>query len=240
MFWISGAILSNVCVAACLFRQPSELSVDSKGNPNAVRSTNVTFDEVNQMPIESNEKEKDKKINKIKCNDLNLNFSLFKRPLFTTTVLSFMCSDFGFAGSLILIPANVKSLGYDKTYVALSVTIFGGVEVVARILMGCFADLNFLKRRYIYAINMFIGGIFSLVTPIFDSFYFMAVYAAIIATFPGSFVALISVLIIDVVGLENFSPAFGLVSLSFAVANIPSQSAVGNTCLLDKITINYK
>ena len=49
-----------------------------------------------------------------------------------------------------------------------------------------------------------------------------------------------SVLIIDVVGLENFSPAFGLVSLSFAVANIPSQSTVGNTCLLDKITMDYE
>ena len=188
MFWINGAILSNVCVAACLFRQPSELSV--KGSPDAVRSTNDMFNEEIEMSIESNENEKDKKINKIKCKDLNLKCSLFKCPLFTTYVLSFMCCSLGLTASIILIPAYVKALGYDKTYVALSVTILGGVEVVARILIGWFVDLNLLKRRYIYVINMFKGGIFSLVTPIFDSFYFIAIYAAIIATFPGSFMGL--------------------------------------------------
>ncbi|XP_060580891.1 monocarboxylate transporter 12-like isoform X2 [Ruditapes philippinarum] len=230
MFWISGAIFANICVAACIFRQPSEFSIETSERPHPLRTSNTRNDcdsEENQMSIDSDVNRTAKKLEKIRCKDLDLKFSLFRRPLFTLYVLSFMCCAFGFAASIVLIPANVKALGYDDTHVALSVTILGSVEVVARILMGWVADLNIIQRKYMYAGSMFIGGIASVLAPCFGHFNFMAVYAAIVATFPGSYMSLVSVLLIEVVGLENFSPAFGLLSLSLAVANIPSHPAVG-------------
>ncbi|XP_045173163.2 monocarboxylate transporter 12-like [Mercenaria mercenaria] len=218
-FWIIGAIFSNVCVAACILRQPTYLAEEQKEQITAENNTSDDYNvgDGNAVP----------KFNKGHCRALDLRFSLFKNPLFVTYVLSFMCCVFSYTASFILIPASVKTLGYDKTYVALSVTVFGGVEAVGRILIGWFADLNLIKRKYIYAVSMLIGGAFSLIAPLFENFAFIALYAAVAATFPGSFFSLIAVLIIDVVGLENFSPAFGLLSLCLTIGILPSQPAVG-------------
>jgi MFS family permease len=161
------------------------------------------------------------------CSGLNLNFSLFKNPLFTMYAFAFTFCMNGYGNNIILIPSHVKELGYNKTYVALSVTILGGCEVIARIFFGWFADLELIKRKNIFLISMFVSAIFAFIAPYFDSFIFMAIYAAIVGIFPGSFWSLISVLVIDVVGLENFTSAFGLISLCLALGASVSQPIIG-------------
>ncbi|XP_053375243.1 monocarboxylate transporter 12-like isoform X2 [Mercenaria mercenaria] len=228
MFWIIGAIFANICVAACLFRQPIYLIKERKKRVLANNSSNNGYDVGGgRSSLGENGENIAQGINKSRCDALDLRFSLFKNVLFTLYVTSFMCCTFGYVGSLVTIPGNVKALGYDRTYVALSVTISAGVEVLARILIGLFADMNIIKRKYIYAVSMFIGGVFSLLAPFFESFTFIAVYAVIVATFSGSFISLMPLILIDVVGLENFAPAFGLLTFSLAVAVLPSQPSVG-------------
>ncbi|XP_045173749.2 monocarboxylate transporter 12-like isoform X2 [Mercenaria mercenaria] len=227
-FWIIGAIFANICVAACIFRQPIYLVEEQKKRVLANNNSNSEYDvDGGQSSLGENGENIAQGINKSRCDALGLRCSLFKNVLFTLYVTSFMCCGFGYGGSLVTIPGNVKALGYDKTYVALSVTISGGAEVLARILIGLFADMNIIKPKYIYAVNMFIGGAFSLIVPFFESFTFIAVYAVIVATFSGSFFSLMPLIMVDAVGLENFVSAFGLLTLSLAVAVLPSQPSVG-------------
>ncbi|XP_053392833.1 monocarboxylate transporter 12-like [Mercenaria mercenaria] len=227
-FWIIGATFANICVAACTFRQPRYLVEEKRQRLHALRNAS------NESKIDdggsADEKDDENTVRKIKerpCAALDLRISLFKNALFTLYIISFMFCAFGYTGSFILIPANVKALGYYKTHVALSVTIFGGVEVVARILIGLLADYTVIKRKYIYAISMLIGGVFSLLAPLFETFTFMAVYATASAMFPGSYFSLISVLTIDVVGLENFASAFGLLTFCLAFGSLPSEPIIG-------------
>ncbi|XP_053402580.1 monocarboxylate transporter 12-like [Mercenaria mercenaria] len=227
-FWIIGATFANICVAACTFRQPRYLVEEQRKREHARgNASNESRINDGRSSCEKSHENTVQKANKRPCAALDLRISLFKNALFTLYVISFMCCAFGYTGSFILIPANVKALGYDKTYVALSVTIFGGVEVVARILIRLLADYTVIKRKHIYAVSMLIGGAFSLSAPLFKSFTFMAVYATASAMFPGSYFSLISVLTIDVVGLENFAAAFGLLTFCLAFGSLPSQPIIG-------------
>ncbi|XP_045193175.2 monocarboxylate transporter 12-like [Mercenaria mercenaria] len=226
--WIVGAILANVCVAACILRQPRLLVIEKRRKKAAEKRKSDQKALLNgDSAFMHNEETKEQEKKSCNCGGLDLRFSLFKNPLFTMYAIAFTFCMNGYGNNIILIPSHVKALGYDKTYVALSVTILGGCEVIARIFFGWFADLEIIKRKNIFLISMFVSAIFAFIAPFFDSFIFMAIYAAIVGIFPGSFWSLISVLVIDVVGLENFTSAFGLISLCLALGASISQPIIG-------------
>jgi len=142
-------------------------------------------------------------------------------------VVAFVLAMNGYGCNTILIPAHLVALGNDRFHVALALAILGICEVFARIFFGWIADREFVKRRTIFIVSMLIAAVFSFIAPLFTSYYFFAVYSAIIGIFPGSFMSLISVLIIDVVGMKDFTAAFGLVSLGLAVGSGVSQPSIG-------------
>ena len=207
-FWIIGAMLSNICVASCVFRQPKSL----------LNTRKIHDNDTHQEQDKSREKH---------CGALNLKFSLFKNKRFTLLVIAFTLCTIGHINNTILIPAHIKALGYSNTYVTAGVSITGGAELIGRIIIGWFADLNVIKKINIFVVCTFIGGIFAFISLLFDSFTFMAVYAGVAAAFPASFLALISVLAIERVGLDDFQPAFAFISFFMAIACVISLPICG-------------
>lgn len=166
-------------------------------------------------------------------------FSLLCNPHFLMYLLAFVFCMNGYGNNLILIPAHLLALGHDSVHVAMGVSVMGLFEVFARIFFGWFADKKIVKRRNIFIFNMAISSIFCFIAPFVTNYYFFMVYAAIIGIFPGSFWSLISVLIIDVVGMADFTAAFGLVSLALAVGCVISQPSIGELlCLHYQVDLN--
>ncbi|XP_060593162.1 monocarboxylate transporter 12-like [Ruditapes philippinarum] len=223
-FWVIGGILLNVCVAACVFKQPKLLLKEKESQ----ESTGARKDlELLLKKVNDDQKSKDTLTN---CYGLDFRFSLFRNPRFSMYCVSVvLCMNgYGNTSNLIMIPAYIKDVGYDTTHAVYGVTKMGGCEVVARIAFGLIADRNIMKRKHIFFfLSMLIAPVFSFIAPFFDIFVFLGVYAGVIGTFPGSFWSLVSVLIIDVVGMEDFAPAFGLVMLCLAFGVVISQPAVG-------------
>lgn len=220
-FWVLGGFLANVCVAACLLRKPPFLAKEKKKVHDVKEQTTlINATETDQPKISSSSG---------RCGKLNFQFSLFKNPVFTMYCAAFILCMNGYGNNLILIPAQIKALGYDDYHAAYGVNIMGVCEVFARLFFGWLADQECLTKRHIFLLSMLCASIFSFIAPLFKSFVFMAIYAGIIGTFPGSFWSLLSVLIIDVVGLENFTPAYGLIMLCLAIGVIVSQPCVGKS-----------
>ena len=228
---IVGGMLLNVCVAACFFRQPQIL---------------VKLKKVEQMKKKAKKKKKDALLNGEVVQDKSeenedkkccswgpdFKFSLFKKPRFTLYALAFMIAMNGYGNNLILIPSHTLMMGFDKASVALTVSVMGGCEVVARIFFGWFADQDYIPRKHIFLLSFLLSSVFAFVTPQFKSLTYMCVYSAIIGIFPGSFWSLISVLIIDVVGMEDFPSAFGLISLCLALGASISQPCIGKSLVV--------
>ncbi|XP_060598536.1 monocarboxylate transporter 12-like isoform X2 [Ruditapes philippinarum] len=207
-FWVIGAFVSNICVASCLFREPNKPPQSN----NAEARIEESISDENQKKC---------------CNALKLKFNLLKNSRFTLLVMAFTICSFGHITNYILIPAHIKTLGYSNTYITIGVSIIGGGELIGRIAVGWFADLNIIQKKYIFVVCMFIGGVFALISPLFGTFTFMAVYAGVVAAFPASFLALISVLAIERVGMENFPAAFSIIFVFMSISSLVSQPIAG-------------
>lgn len=221
--------MMNVCVAACFFRQPRLLVLEKLKKQGAVSRKSDQKALLNgDTSHVTAEEEKEKKQNKC-CAIAGELFkvSLFRNFRYSLCVVAFVLCMNGYGNNLILIPSHVRSLGYDNVKVAMSVSIMGGCEVVARIGFGWFADKNIISRKTIFIINMTVAAIFAVITPFFKNFIYMAIYSAIIGIFPGSFWSLISVLLIEVVGMKDFTSAFGLLSCCLALGSVVSQPIIG-------------
>lgn len=230
-FWIIGAMVSNICVAGCLLRQPSLLIKKENRNANCNKQ-GVQYEDTTHKTLKPDSEKYDESEQKQeqvrKCCDFDFKFTLFKNPLFTMNALAFTFAIFGVSNNSLLIPAHMKALGFDNFYVALGVSITGGVEIVSRILFGWFVDLNLVKIKYLFIGSMLLAGIVALITPFFTSFAFMAVYASVMSAFPASFLSYaLSVLTIEVVGLEDYPAAYGLISFCMAFASLVNQPICG-------------
>ena len=209
---IIGGILLNVCVAASCFRQPQSLlrqkKLESEKESENIRikdqQSNGEMLLTNHMGVEDQENKK------CSCGP-DFKLTLFKNPRFTLYALAFMICTSGYGNNLILIPSQIKKLGFGKSSISTSVAITGGTEVVGRILVGWIADKKWIPSKYIFSFNFIISSVFAVITPHIDSLPYMFVYSAVIGTFPASFWSLMPVLVIDVVGLKDFPAAYGLV-----------------------------
>ncbi|XP_060568972.1 monocarboxylate transporter 4-like [Ruditapes philippinarum] len=93
--WVIGAIVSNICVAGCLFLEPNK--------PPPSNNEQARIEESISSETDENQK---------KCfNALNLNFCLFKNRRFTLLIIAFTVCTFGHISNYILIPAHIKTLG---------------------------------------------------------------------------------------------------------------------------------
>ena len=153
--------------------------------------------------------------------------SLFKNPRFVLYWVAFMICTAGYGNNLILIPAQIRALGYDKRSVSTAVAITGGSEIVARISAGWLADKKWIRPKWIFTISYFVSAVLTFLTPHIHNLDYMYVYAATVGLFPASFWSLISVMIIDVVGMDEFPAAYGLVLPGFAVGLCVNQFAIG-------------
>ncbi|WAR11781.1 MT12B-like protein [Mya arenaria] len=231
-FFILGAFVLNICAAACFFRQPRELVLEKKRMWKRTGSSK-TPDHKSLLNGNSRIKRSESELTRENscCRgffDGLFKCSLFCNPLFLMYVIAFVLCMNGYGPSVIQIPGHLQLLGYDNFHVAIALSTMGGCEVVARIAFGWLADKGYLKRRHIFIFSMSVAGVFSLIAPLFKNFYFYVGYAAIMGIFPGSFWSLISVLIIDVVGMKDFTAAFGLVSLCLALGSAITQPSMGN------------
>ena len=224
-------MLLNVCVAACVFRQPHILVKLKKMEQMKKKAKKKKKEALlNGEVVQENSDENEEK----KCCSWgpDFKFSLFKKPRFTLYALAFMIAMNGYGNNLILIPSHTLMMGFDKASVALTVSVMGGCEVVARIFFGWFADQDWIPRKHIFLLSFLLSSVFAFITPQFKSLTYMCAYSAIIGIFPGSFWSLISVLIIDVVGMADFPSAFGLISFCLALGASVSQPCIGSVISL--------
>ena len=227
---IIGGLLLNVCVASCCLRQPTFLEEQKLKEFNLKSSkAKQRHSTLTEYELTKDASEEGGVAKRCSLYCLDFKFKLLMNPRFSLYVVIFMLSVIGLSGNLILIPSHARALGYDKKSVALTVAVMGGFEIFSRIFVGWFADKNCIQVKYIYCFCFLISCISAYITPLFKSLEYMCLYGAIIGTFPASFWTLIPLLTIDVVGMEEFPPAYGIVLLGLAIGVSTSHPSLGKS-----------
>ncbi|CAI4221720.1 unnamed protein product [Auanema sp. JU1783] len=154
-----------------------------------------------------------------------LSLSLLLEPTFLLFAVSNLLTSVGFNSPLYFLPLHAsKGLNLTAVETPRVLSAFGAANTLGRVVFGSVADHRIplpngwgddtaRNRLWMYNISLAICGLVTLFSFVFDSFLKLTTYAAIFGFTIASYICLTSVILVDLLGLEKLTNAFGLLLL---------------------------
>ncbi|CAF1191842.1 unnamed protein product [Rotaria sp. Silwood1] len=157
-----------------------------------------------------------------------IDFNLLKDAAFALfTISNFLTSlgfyvPYNFANDLA---TDTKVIEHQRHWIIMSI---GLTNCVGRVIIGYLADRSWVNRLTLYNTGLIITGIATMFAPFCNSFvHTHMTYAGIFGFFSGGNVGLTSIIIVDLVGVDKLSDAFGVLLLFQGTAVVLGTPIVG-------------
>ncbi|XP_076091531.1 monocarboxylate transporter 9-like [Mytilus galloprovincialis] len=139
--------------------------------------------------------------------------SLLKDLRYSAFCVAILLFTLAFSSGMVFLPAFALQIGTSEFEAAYTVVVTGVSDGIGRLLAGFLFDRKFMKpyRVYIYNVLIIFMGVVSLTIPSVTTFPQLAVACAIYGSIIGMYVSQKSVIIVDLLGIENLSKSFGIV-----------------------------
>ncbi|XP_059143587.1 monocarboxylate transporter 5-like [Physella acuta] len=128
------------------------------------------------------------------------------------TLASFLCF-FGYFNFILLLPPICQKKGFRGFENAALISACGVGDLIARISTGIFADLNLVARYKIKSFACLLCGVNIFVILFADTFYWLAFHSFMYGLVGGSYVCLMSVVLVDFVGVALMAKNLAVVLL---------------------------
>jgi MCP family monocarboxylic acid transporter-like MFS transporter 14 len=148
-----------------------------------------------------------------------MSFGLLKDPVFILFTVSNFLTSIGFNIPYVYIAAQAEALDISKTNASYLIAAIGAANTVGRIILGYISDKSWVNRLHVYNACLTICGIATALSALCFEFYGLATYAVVFGFTIGAYVGLTSVILVDLLGLENLTNAFGLLLLFQGIAS---------------------
>ncbi|KAL1494287.1 hypothetical protein ABEB36_009910 [Hypothenemus hampei] len=165
-----------------------------------------------------------------------LDFSLFKNPIFILFSASNLLTSIGFNIPYVYLVPKAKEIGINIEMAGMLISIIGASNTIGRIVLGYLSDKPWINRLQVYNWCLTLCGIATFVSAFCFAFYSLAIYSAVFGFTIGAYVGLTSVILVDLLGLENLTNAFGLLLLFQGIASLIGPPIAGS---LFDITKSY-
>ncbi|XP_068151506.1 LOW QUALITY PROTEIN: monocarboxylate transporter 12 [Drosophila tropicalis] len=165
-----------------------------------------------------------------------MNFSLLKDVVFVIFSVSNFCTSIGFNMPYIYVAAYAKELGIGDSEASYLIGTIGAANTIGRIILGYAADKPWVNRLLVYNVCLTLCGIATAMVPLCYDFNSLAVYCAVFGFTIGAYVGLTSVILVDLLGMDKLTNAFGLLLLFQGVASFIGPPIGGS---LYDLTLSY-
>ncbi|XP_066138373.1 monocarboxylate transporter 14 isoform X1 [Euwallacea fornicatus] len=156
-----------------------------------------------------------------------MDMSLLKNPVFMFIAVSNL---FGMAGlyvPFVYLADCAKSNGVNDTYASLLISIIGITNTVGRVACGYFADFPQVNALMVNNICLVISTIAVAATPLCHSYASYVVMAIAFGIAVSGYISLTSIILVDLLGLDKLTNAFGLLILFRGAAAIVGSPLAG-------------
>jgi len=126
-------------------------------------------------------------------------------------------------------PVRAAHLGMSDSRASVLVSIIGLFSTVGQVLMGYLGDRTYMDILIFYNTMTSIAGLVTLVMPLAISFVSLSTLCAAYGFFISANFALTTVILVDLLGMEQLTNSFGIVSLAQGIANLVGPPLAGNT-----------
>lgn len=179
-----------------------------------------------------------------------LDFSLFKDVIFILFVVSNFLTSIGFNIPYVYIVSRARALDLTHNEASMLLSIIGVANTVGRIILGYISDKPWVNRLWVYNVCLTLCGVGKFMMPlnlikINSNFFFnylpatalsafcmnfftLSIYASVFGFTIGAYVGLTSVILVDLLGLDKLTNAFGLLLLFQGIASFIGPPIGGN------------
>ncbi|XP_059622307.1 monocarboxylate transporter 3 [Phlebotomus argentipes] len=147
-----------------------------------------------------------------------LDISLLKSPTFMLLALSGFLTMMGFFIPFMYLVARAVAQGMDKQVAVFVVSSIGISNTVARIGCGLISSIKGVSPLHVNNIAITLGGVATIFSGYSMSEAFQFTYAAVFGIAIACFSALRSIIVVDLMGLEKLTNAFGILMLFQGIA----------------------
>ncbi|KAJ9590108.1 hypothetical protein L9F63_016769, partial [Diploptera punctata] len=148
-----------------------------------------------------------------------LDFSLLKDPIFILFTVSNFCTSIGFNIPYVYLVAQAEERQLTTKEASMLLSVIGIANLIGRIILGYVSDKPWINRLLVYNVCLTICGLSTALSALCYDFYSFAFYASVYGFTIGAYVGLTSVILVDLLGLDRLTNAFGLLLLFQGIAS---------------------
>ncbi|XP_055601952.1 uncharacterized protein LOC129750864 [Uranotaenia lowii] len=115
---------------------------------------------------------------------------------------------------------NATEMGFTPSQSSTLISIIGIVNMVGEIALGWMGDRKNVNANFTYAVCMGFCGLVTALVPLFTDYYALSFLAGAFGLFIAANYSLTSIILVELITLERFTNAYGLLLLVQGVANL--------------------
>ncbi|KAK3880530.1 hypothetical protein Pcinc_014978, partial [Petrolisthes cinctipes] len=154
-------------------------------------------------------------------------FTILKSPTFIVLALAGFMSLMALFVPYMFLPGYAADVGIDKSSVATLVSTIGITNTIGRIACGWISDHPKVDALYVNNISLMVGGVATMLLPFITDQSLLLTYSVAFGASVAAFASLRSILLVELLGLEKLTNAFGLLLLFQGIAGIFGSPVAG-------------
>ncbi|XP_074599114.1 monocarboxylate transporter 1 [Brevipalpus obovatus] len=214
---------SGILYRKDIFYSASLINLQNNNQPNAMAGS-ISSSHLNYVRDESLIKSPEKKSSLLSCTKFcsdeirdtlseMMDFRLLQNPAFLLFSISNLLSSLGYYVPHIYIKDRAVGLNIPNDSASNLLAIIGISSMLGRLVFGFISDLKSIDRLLLFNCCLTFSGLSTLLSALLKTHTFLALYSAFFGITCGAYVSLTSVILVDLLGLEKLTNAFGLVLL---------------------------
>ncbi|XP_076687098.1 monocarboxylate transporter 5-like isoform X3 [Andrena cerasifolii] len=149
-----------------------------------------------------------------------LDISILKDPVFILFTLSNFCTSIGFYVPYVYVLPQAEEQGINKKDASYLLAVIGIANTIGRIILGYISDKPWVNRLLVYNLCLTICGISTILSILCTTFTTFALFSSVFGFTSGAYVGLTSVILVDLLGMNRLTNAFGLLLLFQGFASL--------------------
>jgi len=156
-----------------------------------------------------------------------MDLSLLKDWIFIMFAVSNFLTSIGFNAPYVYTVDRAKLLQIETDDASFLLSVIGIANTMGRIVLGYISDRSWIDRLYLYNACLAVCGISLGMSNFCTDYTSQAVFCAVFGVTSGAYVGLTSVVLVDLLGLDKLTNAFGLLLLFQGIASVIGPPIIG-------------
>jgi len=156
-----------------------------------------------------------------------LDFTLLKDPIFILYTVSNFLTSIGFNIPYLYLVPQATLRGIPSQHSSYLLALLGIANTLGRIVLGFISDKPWINRLMVYNVCLTICGVATILSTYCTGILSFSLYTIVFGSTIGAYVGLTSVILVDLLGLDKLTNAFGILLMFQGIASLVGPPIAG-------------